>query len=310
MKSSLVIGTRGSALALWQAEHIRDALRERHPGLNVDLEVISTKGDRVLDRQLSEIGGKGLFIKEIEAALVDRKIDLAVHSLKDMPWAAPDGLELAVIPERASPWDVLCPRDPGHTLHTLPPRARVGTGSLRRITQIRRLRPDLQLVPIRGNVQTRLDKRSADREDLHAVVLAEAGLRRLGIWAQGFQVLRAPDFLPAPGQGALALEIRTDDNDTRGLIAPLECPRTRLCVEAERAALHGVEGDCHTPFAAWADLDGDVVTLHARLLDESGRATEARDSGPVGKGAAAVAVARSMGAAVARNIVRQHTTGP
>jgi len=274
--STLRIGTRGSALALWQAHFVRDRLQLLDPSLHIEIQVITTTGDKILDRPLAEIGGKGLFIKEIEQALYDRAIDLAVHSLKDMPTEQPDGLLLAAYPDRDSPFDVLCAREPGMTLATLPPGARVGTGSLRRGAQLRRLRPDLVVEGLRGNVQTRLSRRVDPAPGLDAVVLAEAGLRRLGIWEDGFSVLRAPDYLPAPAQGALAIEVRSDDDATFERVRALDDPETRLSITAERACLAAIEGDCHTPFAAYAWRDGDGLALHARLLDEDGTSTEGR----------------------------------
>lgn len=305
MSIAIRIGTRGSALALWQARFIASRLRDHHPGAQVDVEVIHTTGDRVLDRQLKEIGGKGLFTKEIEDALLEGRVDLAVHSLKDMPWEGPAGLRIAVVPERASAWDVLCPREPGNSLRTLPAGARIGTGSLRRMTQILHLRPDLVPVPIRGNVQTRLDKRSPERDDLDAVILAQAGLERLGIHEDGFVTLQPPEFLPAPGQGALALQVRDDDSATLEAIVSLEHEATRLCVEAERAALHAVEGNCHTPFAAWAHVEGDTLHLEARLLDEDGRATTRSDAQPRA-GAEGIAGAHALGRRVADAILSAH----
>ena len=266
--TTLRIGTRGSALALWQAHHVRDRLIEAHPGLTVELQVIKTTGDRIRDRQLSEIGGKGLFVKEIEQALLDAEVDLAVHSAKDMPTDQPDGLVLAVFPERAQPFDVLCHRHDGETLATLPAGARIGTGSLRRGSQLKQLRPDIEVVPIRGNVGTRLDKRF-EPENLDGVVLAEAGLRRLDIWEEGrFERLAPPDFLPAPAQGILAIETRAGDADTMALLGVLDHAPTRIAVTAERACLRNVEGDCHTPFGAYAEVDGDKLRVQARLIDD------------------------------------------
>jgi hydroxymethylbilane synthase len=260
------IGTRGSALALWQAHHIRDRLLTLHPGLEVELEVIVTRGDQILDRPLALVGGKGLFVREIEVALLDGTIDLAVHSLKDMPTEQPPGLELRAYPERASAFDVLCARADGVTLDTLPQGARVGTASLRRSAQLRRLRPDLEIVSIRGNVQTRLGKRES--EALDAVVLAEAGLRRLDIWEDGrFSVLPFPAYAPAPAQGCLAIETREGDARVATLIDPLDHEDTRLAIEAERACLEALGGDCHTPFCAYARRRDDELSLFARLLD-------------------------------------------
>ena len=273
--STLTLGTRGSQLALWQAHHVRDRLQAIHTGLTVRIEVISTQCDRILDRPLAAIGGKGLFVKEIEQALLDGTIDLAVHSLKDMPTEQPEGLALVAFPASASPDDALCARDPLASLSDLRAGARVGTGSLRRGAQLKRLRQDLQIEGIRGNVETRLAKRFATHDPLDAVVLARAGLERLGLWEAGFLALGPPDLLPAPGQGVLAIETRAADAQTRSLVEPLNDRAAMLRVSAERACLAGIEGNCHTPFAAFAQVSAERVTLDARLLDDDGVMHEA-----------------------------------
>lgn len=299
MSRSLRIGTRGSALALWQAHHIRDALLAAHPTLTIELEIIHTRGDQILDRPLAEVGGKGLFVKEIEVALETGVIDLAVHSLKDMPTGQPDGLELRVFPARAGAFDYLCPRMAGHTLDSLPQGGRVGTSSLRRAAQLRRARPDLQIVSIRGNVGTRLGKLEGP-DGLDAIVLAQAGLERLAMTTPAMVLLQPPVFVPAPAQGALALEVRSDDSWVQALIDPLDDADTRLAVFAERAALHAVGGDCRTPFAAYAWREGDTLHLMARLLDDDGHASESSQSTPLGTDpiAAALALGETLGAAL------------
>jgi hydroxymethylbilane synthase len=300
----LRIGTRGSALALWQAHHIRDRLLALHPSLSIEFEVIVTRGDQILDRPLSEVGGKGLFVREIEVALLDGTIDIAVHSLKDMPTEQPDGLALRVFPERASAFDVLCARRPGETIDTLPQGARVGTASLRRSVQLQRLRPDLDVVSLRGNVPTRLAKRES--ESLDAVVLAEAGLRRLDIWEEDrFSVLAAPAFAPAPAQGCLAIEARADDARVHALIDPLDDEDTRLAILAERSCLHALGGDCHTPFGAFAVRAADQLSLFARLMDGNGRSTEAKRMVILRDAPREQAV--ELGATLGRNLLERHS---
>lgn len=304
MSDVIRIGTRGSALALWQANHVRDELLRLDAARTVELVVIKTRGDEILDRPLAEVGGKGLFVKEIEQALLDGAIDLAVHSLKDMPVEQPEGLELAAFPPRALPWDALCPADAGTTLATLAEGASVGTSSLRRSAQLLRLRPDLRIVSIRGNVGTRLARRRNFGGDLDAVLLAEAGLRRLGVWEDGFESLRVPDFVPAPAQGALALEIRNEHGDIRALVSQLDDTATRLAIVTERACLAGIEGNCHTPFGAYASIDEATLTLHARLLEADGRSTDVRHSAQLGL--SPLAAATALGAAIASELLQRH----
>jgi len=302
----LRIGTRASNLALWQAHHIRDRLAPLTDGRPIEIVKISTKGDRVLDRPLAAIGGKGLFVKEIELALLDGSIDLAVHSLKDMPTEQPEGLELTAYPERANPFDTLCAKDAGVTLQTLPEGARIGTGSLRRQAQLRRLRPDLEIVGIRGNVETRLSKRHTGDAPLDAVILATSGLARLGISEPGFTVLEPPDYLPAPGQGCLAIETRADDPSTRALVEQLDHADTRMAIMAERAALRAIEGNCHTPFAAYATRDADGLLLQARLLDEDGRDTHGRRMVILRDDEDPFEQADALGATLGRNLLERH----
>lgn len=259
------IGTRASALALWQAEHVKRLLQRAWPELTCTLVPITTTGDRILDRPLAAIGGKGLFVKELEAAMLDGEIDIAVHSMKDMPTLQPAGLALDIVVPRASAFDVLCGREQAYTLQTLPHGARVGTGSQRRTAQLLAARPDLQIVPLRGNVLTRLQRRVDD--DLHAVVLAEAGLQRLDIWEDTFTVIDADVMIPAPGQGAVTVEYRANDTRCATWLRAIHCQATDDAVRAERACLRAIGGDCHTPFAAWASNDGDHWTLRARMYD-------------------------------------------
>ncbi len=267
----VLLGTRGSALARVQSEWVARALRTAVPDLEVELRIISTTGDRVLDVALSAVGDKGLFVKELEQALLAGEVDLCVHSAKDMPTVTPDGLVLAAFPVRADPRDALVVRDAaiGADLKTLPAGARVGTSSLRRTSQLRHHRPDLQLSDVRGNVDTRLRKLASGQYD--ALILAAAGLRRLGLWdgTPGAQIgdavvypLDPEVMLPAVAQGILAIEIRADDAATWSLVATLDDPVARSAALAERALLRRLEGGCQIPVAAHA-----VVTdagLHLR----------------------------------------------
>jgi hydroxymethylbilane synthase len=254
----IVIGTRGSALALWQANHVKASLEELHPGLEVALAIIKTQGDKILDAPLAKVGGKGLFVKELEEALLRRETDLAVHSMKDVPADIPDGLELAVISAREDPRDVVVTRD-GRSLWDQAPGARVGTSSLRRGCQIRARRPDFELVAVRGNVDTRL--RKLDEGQVSALVLAAAGLKRLGHGGRITETLALDTSLPAIGQGALGLEIRSDDAAVRAAIAPLGDPASAAAVRSERAFLLRLQGGCQTPIAAYATLAGDRLRL-------------------------------------------------
>jgi len=250
------IATRGSKLALWQAEHVRARLQANEPGLAVELVVLKTIGDKVLDRPLAEVGGKGLFVKEIEEALLDGRADVAVHSMKDLPAALAPGLALAAVPEREDPRDALLVR-PGlaASLASLPRGAPVGTSSLRRACLLKAARPDLAVTMLRGNVDTRL--RKLDEGQLDAIVLAVAGLRRLGFADRIGAVLGPPEWLPAIGQGALAIEARADDAATRARLAPMAHRPTERATAAERAFLARLDGSCRTPMAAHGTfLDG------------------------------------------------------
>jgi hydroxymethylbilane synthase len=255
------IATRQSPLALWQARHVGALLAARHPGLEVALVEMTTEGDRFLSAPLSAVGGKGLFVKEIEQALLDGRADLAVHSLKDMTSVLPAGLLLAAVPEREDPRDAFC-SPTGLTLEALPSGARVGTSSLRRSCILRARRPDLEIVSLRGNVQTRLAR---TRElELHGAVLALAGLKRLGLESEISEVLPTTISLPAVGQGVLALQCRVEDTEARRLLEPLEHAPTRIAVAAERAFLARLEGGCTVPLAGHATVEGG--TVHMRGL--------------------------------------------
>ncbi|MFD1626509.1 hydroxymethylbilane synthase [Azospirillum griseum] len=268
----LRIGTRGSPLALAQAHETRDRLIAAHPHLAapgaIEIVILKTTGDRIQDRTLAEAGGKGLFTKELEEALFDGRADLAVHSMKDVPTQLPDGLEIATLLPREDPRDAFFSRT-GCALADLPPGAVVGTAGLRRQAQVLELRPDLTIFPLRGNVQTRLSKLDAGEVD--ATLLALAGLRRLGLTDRITTILEPDTMLPAVAQGAIGIEIRSADDATRALIAPLNCAATATRVTAERALLAALDGSCRTPIAALATLDGEALSLRVKVLSNDGR---------------------------------------
>ena len=255
---SIVIGSRGSRLALIQAEWVKQELQRFHQGLDIEIKVIKTQGDLILDKTLDKIGGKGLFVKEIQQALFEEEIDLAVHSMKDVPGIAPEGLVMAAVTKREDPRDVLVTRD-GRTPAELPPGAVIGTSSLRRKAQIKWLSPDCQVVPIRGNVQTRLQK--MEEQHMTGILLAAAGLIRLGMLEElPHAMLDTDTFVPAVGQGALGCEIRKTDYWMNELLQPLEHDETRCAIRAERALIQRLEGDCHVPVGGYGRLEkGDMV---------------------------------------------------
>ena len=267
MKNKIRIGTRGSQLALWQANHVKDCIKALFPELEVELEIIKTKGDKILDRPLALVGGKGLFVKEIETALLNGDIDLAVHSMKDMPGELPPGLTIGAIPERENPFDVMISKD-GKDLADYAQGAKVGTSSLRRSSQLKHARPDLEIASIRGNLDTRLRKLHDGEYD--AIVLAAAGLRRLGQESEITQYLDEADMVPAVGQGALCIETRENDPDIDPIMAKLDHEATRVCVLGERAFLKEIEGSCHIPVACFGKIQGDQVQLVAMVASEDG----------------------------------------
>jgi hydroxymethylbilane synthase len=290
---TLRIGTRGSPLALAQAYMVRAALAAAHGWAEdaVEINVIRTSGDRIQDRPLSEVGGKGLFTKEIEDALLDGTIDLAVHSAKDMPTLLPDGLMLAACLPREDVRDVLISRKAA-TLRDLPQGAVVGSASLRRQAMVRRLRPDIAVVPFRGNVETRI--RKLDAGEVDATLLALAGLKRLGLADKATALLDVDDFLPAVGQGAVTIEARSDDARTRGLLAKVDHADTSVALLAERAFLGVLDGSCRTPIAGHAVLDGDRLSFRGMILRPDGsqvfettRAGSRRDAVALGADAGA-----------------------
>ena len=265
--NTLTIATRESALALWQAEFIRSELERLHPGLEVKLLGMKTRGDRWLNAPLREIGGKGLFIKELEEALLRGEAQIAVHSMTDLPATVPDGFVLGAVGWRADVRDVLVGTRDG--LAGLAPGARIGTSSLRRQAQLLERRPDLCVAPIRGNVGTRLAKQRQGEFD--AIVLAAAGITRLGLEIADSTLLGLDVSLPAAGQGALGVECLADAVDVRALLAPLDDPAVSRCVQAERAVSAGLGADCSMPVAAYAELQGDRLHLRALLASADGR---------------------------------------
>ena len=267
-KDTIIIGTRSSKLALWQAEYVKSCLEKEYLGLKAELKLMTTKGDRVLDAPLAKIGGKGLFTKELEMDMLAGGIDIAVHSLKDMPTEVPEGLVISAITKRFDPGDaVVSPKY--RTFAALPPGARVGTSSLRRRAQLLHARPDLAIKDLRGNVNTRLQKLEAENFD--AIILAAAGLKRLGFADRITDVLPLEMVLPAVGQGALAIETREDDPEVRKLIAFLNDADTVQCAQAERAFLRQVEGGCQVPVGVYAvPAEGGMLLVEAVIASLDG----------------------------------------
>lgn len=291
--SVVVIGTRSSKLALVQTHYVRDTLQARWPGLEVGVEHITTKGDVILDRPLSAIGDKGLFVTEIEDAMRAGRVDMAVHSAKDLPSELPPDMTLAAIPAREDPRDALVSLG-GATLAALPAGAHIGTSSLRRACQLRAIRPDLRITDLRGNVDTRLRKLHEGHYD--AIVLAAAGLRRLGLEDQISELLDPTVMLPAVAQGALGIETRAGDAATRELLALLDHAPTRSAVEAERAFLARIGGGCQVPIAAYAWLEGATITLSGLIGARDGRVVRGTLAGPVDQPAA-------LGSALAEHLL-------
>jgi hydroxymethylbilane synthase len=288
----LRIGSRGSQLALWQANHIAGRLRER--GHEIEIQVIHTTGDKILDVALSKVGAKGMFTKEIEEALTTEQIDLAVHSLKDLPTELAEEFAIAAIPTREDPRDALCSADYS-SVEELPPHAKVGTSSLRREAQLRAMRPDLVIHPLRGNVDTRL--RKLESGEYEAIILALSGLRRLGKTELVRQVMPIELMCPAAGQGALAIEIRSGDGDVRSALAFLDDKAARSETECERTLLKKLGGGCQVPIGANAKFSGGTLHLQAVVASPDGK-TILRESGRGGDAA-------ELGALVAGRLLKQ-----
>lgn len=276
---TLVIATRASRLALWQAEHVRDRLLQHYPDCQVELLKMTTRGDQILDRTLSKVGGKGLFVKELEAALLDGRAHLAVHSLKDVPVDLSSPFQLSAVLERDDPRDAMVSND-FVALESMPTGAVVGTSSLRREAQIRERFPGLVVNPLRGNLDTRLAK--LDRGDYAAIILAAAGLRRLGLASRIRALLPIELSLPAAGQGALGIETMEVREDIHAWLAPLICTDTTACALAERAVSRALGGSCQVPLAAYAQVSGGELGLQALVAEPDGsRILRAQGSGPV-----------------------------
>ena len=265
----LVVGTRGSNLALVQTNWVVDQLKKENPGVEFEVKIIKTKGDLIKDLPLDKIGDKGLFVKEIEKSLLDGEIDMAVHSMKDMPSYLPEGLKFAHSPKREDPRDALIFKEGYKSLDDLPQGARIGTGSKRRKYQLLKHRPDLEIVPIRGNIETRIKK--IETEKLDGVVLAASGLRRAGLDDKIDYYIPTDIMLPAPAQGILALEIREDDKETEKIIDSIKDDITKIQIDAERGFLIGVNGSCHIPMGAYCEIEGEKITLTGLYGDGEGK---------------------------------------
>ena len=304
---SLKIATRQSALALWQAEHVGELIARDNPELEIELVKITTQGDKILDRPLAKIGGKGLFIKELQLALLEGRADIAVHSMKDVPVDEVEDLEIAVILERADPRDVLV-SNRYKSISAMPSGARIGTSSLRRKSQLMVLRQDLEIADLRGNVPTRI--RRMEEGDYDAVLLAAAGMKRLGLAAKISASLSIEQMLPAVGQGAIGIECRTGDEAVHGLIEPLASEQTIICVTAERALSRELHGSCEIPIAAHGTLNGDTLSLSALVASTDGnRIISAHDDCPYRGIGDAVALGKKLGGVLlaqgADDIIRQ-----
>ena len=267
-RSNIKIGTRGSKLALWQANWIKTELNKNIPSLSIKIVVIKTKGDKILDVPLAKVGGKGLFVKEIEEALLDGRVDIAVHSMKDMPADLPEGLCIGPVPKRENPADVLISKN-GLLLSELEPQARIGTSSLRRASQIKHAKPDFIILPLRGNLDTRLKK--LETGGLDAIVLAAAGVKRLNYERRITEHFDYDIMLPAVGQGALCIEIRKHDLEIEKIVSKLNHPETRAVVMGERAFLHTLGGSCQVPVAAYGELNKNSFTLRGLVADIDGK---------------------------------------
>jgi hydroxymethylbilane synthase len=299
LSQKIIIGTRGSKLALWQTNWVKGELERLHEGLQVAIEIISTKGDRVQDVSLPKLGeqGKGLFTQELEEAIHERRVDLAVHSLKDLPTELPAGLHIGAISEREDVRDALVARAGIQDFSSLPQKALIGTSSLRRQAQVSAARPDLRLEPVRGNVDTRL--RKLDEGQFDAIILASAGLHRLGLAERITEHLRVDLVLPAVGQGALAIETRSDDAEINGIISALNHEATQLACQAERAFLKGLGGGCLVPIAAHAEIASSDLTLTGLVASPDGtEVVRGKVTGPL-------AEAEPLGKQLAAELIEQ-----
>jgi hydroxymethylbilane synthase len=288
--NKVIIGSRGSPLALWQANWVKDLLQGQYSDLAVDIKIIKTSGDKIQDVPLAKIGGKGLFVKEIEEGLLKREVDFAVHSMKDMPIIFPVNLCIACVTKRENPFDALISRN-DIKLDDLPKGAKIGTGSLRRMSQLLYYRPDLNMVPLRGNLETRLKKLKS--EGLDAIILAAAGLIRLG-WDDRITEIIAPEILlPAMGQGAVGIETRKNDVDNQILLADIDDEETHYALDAERALVSQLEGGCNVPIGSFATLNGDQITLKGLVASLDGKTMYKKELTDLKTNA--VALGRKMG---------------
>lgn len=288
--NKVIIGSRGSPLALWQANWVKDLLLELHSDLAVDIKIIKTSGDKIQDVPLAKIGGKGLFVKEIEEGLLKREVDFAVHSMKDMPIIFPVNLCIACVTKRENPFDALISKN-DIKLDDLPKGAKIGTGSLRRMSQLLYYRPDLNLVPLRGNLETRLKK--LESEGLDAIILAAAGLIRLG-WSNRITEIIPPEILlPAMGQGAVGIETRKNDVDNQILLADMDDEETHYALDAERALVSQLEGGCNVPIGSFATLTRDQITLTGLVASLDGKTMYKKELTDIKTNA--VALGRRMG---------------
>jgi len=307
-REKLVIGTRGSKLALWQSEYIK-GLVEEITGLPVELKIIKTTGDKILDVPLAKVGGKGLFTKELEVELIAGTVDLCVHSMKDVPTELPEGLYISATPERVDPRDALV-SGAGYTLDSLPQGAKVGTSSLRRIAQVRSLRPDVEIVDVRGNLDTRM--RKAETGEVDVVILASAGITRMG-WADRITgYIPTEQMVSAVGQGAIGIEIRENDEFMRSVTDKINHADTFVCVTAERVVMKKLEGGCQVPIGAYATLDGDTMHMDAIVGEVDGstilKATlEGPASDPVALGDRMVAALLDLGAHEILSAIREQS---
>ncbi len=296
MPPRLVIGTRGSQLALWQANWVKAELERAHPGLSCSLEIIKTSGDKILDVPLAQVGGKGLFVKEIEEALLNGTVDLAVHSMKDMPALIPDGLGIGAVTRREAANDVLISRA-GNTLMEMPENARIGTSSLRRASQLLHRRPDFQIIPLRGNIDTRLKK--LQTQDMHAIVLAAAGILRLDFAGHITEYIDTDVLIPAVGQGALCIETRSNDPSVIERLSVLNHDETRSAVLAERAFLKRLEGGCQVPVAAYGTVQDGLLHISGMVAETDGSLMYRQSlNGPVSQ-------AEALGLALAEDLIGQ-----
>jgi len=274
MIKEIRIATRQSRLALWQTEYVADTLRRTHPGIDIEIIPMTTRGDEILDRSLAKVGGKGLFIKELETAMLEGRADIAVHSMKDVPWDMPDGMIIGAVLQRADPGDAIVARKKADSLSALPEGAHVGTSSLRRQAQIRNVRPDLRVSPVRGNVETRL--RKLDQGDFDAVILAAAGLKRLGLGERITGRLTMEECLPAVGQGIIGIECRDQDQEILEALRAVEHSGTRRCINAERSLARELGASCESPIAAYGEVrDGELFLKGMVALPDGSRMVRA-----------------------------------